>query len=212
MSAEPTVKSARKMAGTPVACGASERILSAAKYKGMIAASPSTISRTMNRTLSRWSPNSLAAITRHPERGMRICRSARGRRWRRPGARSRWLLRSRLRPSVGVRPLTLIGRRGRGSRARGRDAFRGRRRFGGRAWRGHRRRARCTGRRGRAGSGARPPPRTASPADARPSHRRGLGGRDRGRWRPHRRRLGRGRGTGRHLPAPLDRGPVDVVE
>ena len=77
MSCEPTVKSARKTAGTPVACGASERIRSAAKYSGMTAARPRTISRTMNRTLSRWSPNSLAAMTRHPARGMRTSRAFR---------------------------------------------------------------------------------------------------------------------------------------
>ena len=41
-------------------------------------------SRTMNRTLSRWSPNSLAAMTRQPARGTRGLRGRRASRRRRP--------------------------------------------------------------------------------------------------------------------------------
>ena len=65
------MNSARKMAGAALACGAAARMRSAAKYSGMAAARPSTMSRTMNRTLSRWSPSSLAAMTRQPACGTR---------------------------------------------------------------------------------------------------------------------------------------------
>ena len=59
------------MAGLPLASVAWARIWSAAAYSGTIAARPSTISRTMNRTLRRSSPSSLAAMTRQPPCGTR---------------------------------------------------------------------------------------------------------------------------------------------
>ena len=88
--AGPSQNSARNIAGAPVAAWAPPRgSRSAAKYSGMAAARPRTTSSTMNRTASRWSPNSLAATIRQPARQA-------------PGAdRSR--PRSRSRASVGRR-------------------------------------------------------------------------------------------------------------
>src|SRR5215204_897107 len=62
-------KSAMKIAWLSVTPDATSRIAAAAKYSGIAAARPSTITSTKKRADSRWSPNSLAATTVQPEPG-----------------------------------------------------------------------------------------------------------------------------------------------